>query len=103
MNAYNFNSRSSYIIARMDWRTDYQAVSQAARVARQNFIDAERAYSADRSAAHSSAVAKARAERAKVRTEANRLLAARSAMKIEAARQWAAANVTAVTQTHVTV
>ena len=103
MNQFTFNSRSSYIVARMDWRTAYKAISAASRFARKSFIEAQRAYSADPSTKNSSAVANARWSRLKIRDEATNLLVARAEMKKEAALQYDAQRVSRPTQSSVTV
>ena len=98
---YEFNSRSTYLAARAQWKADYLELSAQVRRAKLAFKEASRKASAtpipsQESAAEArtayyaaySAVEIARRAKAALRTTARELLEELGTMKVAAAAQW---------------
>ena len=103
-----FNSKETYLAARQEWTLNYMDLSKAIRVAKGEFVEAQRAasktsfdssagYTADSNKAYLAAYAKlndARRSRSDLRTQANEALSDLMSAKEEAHRQWLLAHQT---------
>ena len=87
----NFNSKETYLTARVEWLVNYQDLSRQIREARQVYHDGQRAYAQDPksyySGGHLQLIDGLRAYQS-LKREANTALTELAAAKVEANRQW---------------